>query len=116
MSTFTINGRSHRCDGDPETPLLWYLRDIAGLTGTKFGCGQALIGPDRQIDAASMSDEWLYGEDPKLYPFDTGRLRNVIERAASEAGWGRKLPQGHGLGIAAHRSFVSYTAVVIERR
>jgi isoquinoline 1-oxidoreductase beta subunit len=73
-----------------------------------------LIGPDRLIDAAAMSDGWLYGEDPKRYPFDTGRLRRVTEKAASEAGWGRKLPQGHGLGIAAHRSFVSYTAVVVE--
>jgi isoquinoline 1-oxidoreductase beta subunit len=61
-----------------------------------------------------MADEFVYGEDPKLYPFDTRRLRRVIERAASEAGWGRKLPRGHGLGIAAHRSFVAYTAVVVE--
>ena len=61
-----------------------------------------------------MSDAWLYGEDPKRYPFDTGRLRQVIEKAAAEAGWGRQLPQGRGLGIAAHRSFVSYTAVVTE--
>jgi isoquinoline 1-oxidoreductase alpha subunit len=44
MSTFTVNGKSHKFDGDPETPLLWYLRDIAALTGTKFGCGQALCG------------------------------------------------------------------------
>jgi isoquinoline 1-oxidoreductase beta subunit len=73
-----------------------------------------LIGPDRLIDAASMSDAWLYGEDPKRYPFDTGRLRQVVERAASEAGWGRQLPQGRGFGIAAHRSFVSYAAVVVE--
>jgi isoquinoline 1-oxidoreductase beta subunit len=73
-----------------------------------------LIGPDRLIDAAAMSDEWLYGEDPKQYPFDTARLRQVIEKAASEAGWGRTLPTGSGLGIAAHRSFVSYTAVVVE--
>ena len=73
-----------------------------------------LIGPDRLIDPASMRDEFLYGEDPKLYPFDTGRLRRVIEKAASEAGWGRKLPKGRGLGIAAHRSFVSYAAVVVE--
>ena len=73
-----------------------------------------LIGPPRLIDAAAMADAWLYGEDPKRYPFDTGRLRAVVEKAASEAGWGRKLPQGRGLGIAAHRSFVSYTAVVTE--
>lgn len=44
MTTFTINGASHTFDGDPEMPLLWYLRDIAGMTGTKFGCGQALCG------------------------------------------------------------------------
>ena len=73
-----------------------------------------LIGPPRLIDAAAMSDAWLYGEDPKVYPFDTGRLRAVIEKAASEAGWGRQMPKGRGLGISAHRSFVSYTAVVTE--
>ena len=44
MSTFTVNGRSRRFDGDPEMPLLWYLRDVAGMTGTKFGCGRALCG------------------------------------------------------------------------
>ncbi len=44
MSTFTVNGRSHTYSGDPEMPLLWYLRDVAGMSGTKFGCGQALCG------------------------------------------------------------------------
>ena len=44
MSTFTINGTSYTFDGDPETPLLWVLRDVLGLTGTKFGCGAALCG------------------------------------------------------------------------
>ena len=44
MSTFTLNGGSQNFDGDPDTPLLWYLRDIAGMCGTKFGCGQALCG------------------------------------------------------------------------
>lgn len=73
-----------------------------------------LLGPDRLIDASALSDEWLYGEDPKIYPFDTGRLRRVIEVAAEEAGWGKSLPDGRGLGIAAHRSFVSYAAVVVE--
>jgi isoquinoline 1-oxidoreductase alpha subunit len=36
---FVLNGRDARFDGDPEMPLLWYLRDHASLTGTKFGCG-----------------------------------------------------------------------------
>jgi isoquinoline 1-oxidoreductase alpha subunit len=44
MTAFTINGSPHAFDGDPEMPLLWYLRDVAGMTGTKFGCGQALCG------------------------------------------------------------------------
>ncbi|HYZ33665.1 MAG TPA: (2Fe-2S)-binding protein [Crenalkalicoccus sp.] len=44
MPTLTVNGRPVEFDGDPEMPLLWYLRDIQGLTGTKFGCGMALCG------------------------------------------------------------------------
>ena len=44
MSTFTVNGKTHNFDGDPEMPLLWYLRDLAGMTGTKFGCGLGLCG------------------------------------------------------------------------
>jgi isoquinoline 1-oxidoreductase subunit alpha len=39
-----VNGMDHTFDGDPDMPLLWYLRDILGLTGTKFGCGIALCG------------------------------------------------------------------------
>ncbi len=39
MATFTVNGRSYTADVDPEMPLLWVLRDVLGLTGTKFGCG-----------------------------------------------------------------------------
>ncbi len=45
---------------------------------------------------------------------DTGRLRRVVETVAREAGWGRPLPKGRGLGIAAHYSFVSYVAAVVE--
>ncbi|HEY6330838.1 MAG TPA: (2Fe-2S)-binding protein [Blastocatellia bacterium] len=41
---FKVNGVAHEFNGDPDMPLLWYLRDIAGLTGTKFGCGESLCG------------------------------------------------------------------------
>jgi isoquinoline 1-oxidoreductase alpha subunit len=44
MIKVTVNGQQHSWDGDPSLPLLWYLRDEAGLTGTKFGCGRALCG------------------------------------------------------------------------
>ena len=42
--TININGNGHRIDVDGDTPLLWVLRDVLGMTGTKFGCGAALCG------------------------------------------------------------------------
>ncbi|HEY7292530.1 MAG TPA: (2Fe-2S)-binding protein [Vicinamibacterales bacterium] len=42
--TLTINGQSHAVDVDPDSPLLWAIRDTLGLTGTKFGCGIAECG------------------------------------------------------------------------
>ncbi len=42
--TLTVNGRTHDVDVEPETPLLWVLRDTIGLTGTKYGCGIAQCG------------------------------------------------------------------------
>ncbi len=44
MITLRINGAAHELDVDPEMPLLWALRDVLGLTGTKYGCGEALCG------------------------------------------------------------------------
>jgi aerobic-type carbon monoxide dehydrogenase small subunit (CoxS/CutS family) len=44
MASITINGEPREVAADPSTPLLWVLRDIVGLTGTKFGCGMALCG------------------------------------------------------------------------
>jgi isoquinoline 1-oxidoreductase beta subunit len=77
-----------------------------------------LLGPGQRLDPATLKDSWNYGESPKLYPFDTGRLRSVIETATREAGWGRKFSQADGkrraLGLAAHYSFVSYAAAVVE--
>ena len=44
MATITINGKPQSFEGDPDMPLLWYLRDVLQMTGTKFGCGMALCG------------------------------------------------------------------------
>jgi isoquinoline 1-oxidoreductase alpha subunit len=44
MISLIVNGKSYRLDIEPETPLLWVLRDEIGLTGTKFGCGVAECG------------------------------------------------------------------------
>ena len=53
-------------------------------------------------------------EETENYPFETARLRKVISLVADEAGWGRELPEGQGLGIAAQYSFLSYVAAVVE--
>ncbi|MET0540248.1 MAG: xanthine dehydrogenase family protein molybdopterin-binding subunit [Variovorax sp.] len=73
-----------------------------------------LLGPDRLIDPTKISDPWNHGESPERYPINVGRLRKVIERATQEAKWGRKMGNGQGLGLAAHYSFVTYVAAVVE--
>lgn len=42
--TINVNGQKHQVEADPETPLLWVIRDLVGLTGTKYGCGMAICG------------------------------------------------------------------------
>src|SRR6201981_3789377 len=44
MADLNVNGKTHQVDVDPNTPLLWVLRDTIGLTGTKYGCGIAQCG------------------------------------------------------------------------
>ena len=44
MVSLNVNGAEHKVDADPNMPLLWALRDVLGLTGTKFGCGMAQCG------------------------------------------------------------------------
>jgi isoquinoline 1-oxidoreductase alpha subunit len=53
--TFSVNGRAVAVDVDPETPLLWVIREQLGMTGTKFGCGMALCGACTvQLDGAPV--------------------------------------------------------------
>ena len=44
MTRISVNGKTHEVDVEPDTPLLWVLRDTIGLTGTKYGCGIAQCG------------------------------------------------------------------------
>ncbi|MBR1225240.1 MULTISPECIES: molybdopterin cofactor-binding domain-containing protein [unclassified Bradyrhizobium] len=73
-----------------------------------------LIGSPRLVNLSSVKDPWNYGEPYSSYPIDTARLRKVVELVADKGGWGRSVPKGHGLGIAVHRSFVSYIATIVE--
>ena len=75
----------------------------------------SMIGAPRKIDLQAEGAKYdNYGASLADYPVDTARLRHVIEVATKEAGWGRKLPKGRGLGLAAHRSFLTYVAIVAE--
>jgi len=75
----------------------------------------SLIGEDRFIDLSKEESKYgNYGETADKFPLDTGRLKGVVNRVATMAKWGEKLPKGHGLGIAVHRSFVSYVACVVQ--
>lgn len=73
-----------------------------------------LLGPARQMSLSELGVEKLanYGQPLEKHPVDAGRLRNVIERVTRAARWDARRQDGRSLGLAAHRSFLSYTAVV----
>src|SRR4051812_1202315 len=75
-----------------------------------------VIGPARHLDLRELGIAKLenYGESLARHPVDAGRLRRVIERVTDAAHWSDRKRAGRALGLAAHRSFVSYTAVVIS--
>jgi isoquinoline 1-oxidoreductase beta subunit len=76
----------------------------------------ALIGPPRVIDVKKSAPGYgNYDGSVTEYPLDTARLRHVIELAAEKSGWSKqKLAKGQGIGIAAHRSFLTYVATVVQ--
>src|SRR5579863_1122072 len=73
-----------------------------------------LIGPPRTLEFTNVEYQ-NYGADYKTYPWETGRLRKVIEMVVDKSGWAeKKSVKGHGFGFAAHRSFLTYVATVVE--
>jgi isoquinoline 1-oxidoreductase beta subunit len=95
VQTFT-DELAHRAKRDPAD----YLLD--------------LIGQPRTLNFSGV-DYPNYGAAYDAYPWETGRLRRVAEMVVEKSGWGkRKLGKGSGMGIAAHRSFLTYVATVVE--
>ena len=76
-----------------------------------------LAGSSRKVDPAEDGAEYSnYGQSLDMHPIDTARYKAVVEKVSAMAGWGRDLPDGHGLGIAVHRSFLSTVGAVAEVR
>jgi len=74
-----------------------------------------LLGPARQVNPADDGAKYSnYEQSLEKHPIDTGRIAAVVEKVAEMAGWGRVVADGHGLGIAVHRSFLSTVATVAE--
>ena len=75
-----------------------------------------VIGPPRTLDLADLGIDKLpnYGEPLTRHPVDAGRLRRVIERVTEMSRWSERKRNGRKLGLAAHRSFVSYVGVVLS--
>jgi isoquinoline 1-oxidoreductase beta subunit len=72
-----------------------------------------LLGSPRRVDLHAMGVNYgNYGASLTDYPIDTARYRAVVQLVAERSGWGSKMPPRSGLGIAVHRSFLTYVAVV----
>src|SRR5262249_6238077 len=74
------------------------------------------IGPDRRVDLTKDGVKtWNNGQSTDQFPMDTGRLRRVLEQCAAKSGFAKfQNGNGRGIGIAAHRSFLSYIATAVE--
>jgi len=90
------------------------LAHAAGRDSLAYILG--LIGPDRIIDRKTLPADYPnHGEPYEKYPIETARLRRVLELAAEKSGWGQqKLGKGSGMGLAVHRSFLTYVATVVR--
>jgi isoquinoline 1-oxidoreductase beta subunit len=75
-----------------------------------------LLGPDRIVPKTELPKDYTnYGGDYEQYPIDTARFRKVVQLAAEKSGWGKKKQgDGFGMGIAMHRSFLTYVASVVQ--
>jgi isoquinoline 1-oxidoreductase beta subunit len=74
-----------------------------------------MLGSPRHVDLHALGVDYPnYGASIEEYPIDTARHAAVVRAVAERSGWSSKLPPGHGRGIAVHRSFLSYVAVVAQ--
>jgi isoquinoline 1-oxidoreductase beta subunit len=101
-----------------NVPRAWAIGSFVGELAAETGQDQLatwlqLIGAPRTFDPASEGlpeGFWNYGEPYDGFPIQTGKLAAVLQTAADGIGYGKDLPEGEGIGLSVHRSFVSYVA------
>lgn len=126
------NVRAEACEADAHVRIGWlrsvynifhafsvnsFIDEIAHARGEDPRDVQLEVhGPARLVSLAELGVESLknYGQPLDKHPVDAGRLRGVIERVTQLSGWSDRKTNGRALGLAAHRSFLSYTAVVVS--
>ena len=125
------NLRLEACDAQAHVRIGWlrsvcnvyhafaigsFADELAALTDTDpHTFLRKLIGPPRRIDPAADEAEYEnYSQSLATHPIDTGRIVAVLDKVAEMSDWGRTLPDGHGLGIAVHRSFLTTVGTVAE--
>ncbi|MEE2886539.1 MAG: molybdopterin cofactor-binding domain-containing protein [Planctomycetota bacterium] len=123
------NMRFEACDARNHVRIGW-LRSVANVYHAFASCSFTdeladaverdpleytldLIGKSRKVALPGVKYP-NYGDPLARHPIDTGRLAEVLKLCAAQAGWGKSMPKGRGLGLAVHRSFVSYVAVVAD--
>lgn len=105
-------------------PRAWAIGSFVGDLAAELGKDQRdmwleLIGAPRTVDIAAEGfpeSFWNYGESNAEFPIETGRLANVLNVAVDGIGYGKELPDGEAIGLAVHRSFVSYVACAAHVR
>jgi 2Fe-2S iron-sulfur cluster binding domain len=97
--TIKVNGNTQSVDVDGDTPLLWVLRDVLGMTGTKFGCGMALCGACTvHVDRGDRRDGGG-GQDPEGLARPRGRSMRLLPVGPDHVRFGaaREQPTSDGL-------------------
>ena len=125
------NIRLEACDATAHLRIGW-LRSVCNVFHAFAGCGfidelaylagmdprdhlLKLLGAPRRLDPADDNAMYgNYGHPLDKHPIDTARYAAIVDRVSEMAAWGRKLPEGRGLGIAVHRSFLSIVGTVAE--
>jgi isoquinoline 1-oxidoreductase alpha subunit len=96
MLRLTVNGQSHEVDVEPETPLLWVIRDTIGMTGTKYGCGIAQCGACTvHIDGTATRSCGMQVSDAVGKKITTieGLAKNGVLNAVQQAWIDQDVPQ-----------------------